>query len=120
MSRYLMFIKHSPDLRDEDVPASLHQEMGEFVAENLKNGRLLDTAGLRPEAEGTQIRSKRGRLTFTDGPFTETKEVIGGYALVEAASKEEAVDLATKFMEIHLRHWPEFEGACEVRALDGG
>jgi hypothetical protein len=120
MSRYLMFIKHSPDLRDEEVPQSLHEEMGEFIAENVKNGRLVDTAGLRPEAEGKQIRLARGKLTVTDGPFTETKEVIGGYALVEAPSLQEAVDLATKFMAIHLRHWPEFEGACDVRPLDGG
>ena len=120
MSRYLMFIQHSPNLNDEEVPQSLHEEMGEFIAENQKNGRLIDTAGLRPEAEGAQIRLARGKLTVTDGPFTETKEVIGGYALVEAQSKQEAVDLATKFMAIHLRHWPAFEGACVVRPLDGG
>jgi hypothetical protein len=55
----------------------------------------------------------------TDGPFTETKEVVGGYALVQARSTEEATELARKFMDIHRRHWPEFEGACEVRPLDG-
>ena len=120
MSRYLIFIQHSPDLRADEVPQSLQEAMGEFIAENLKNGRLVDTAGLRPEAEATQVRLARGKLTVTDGPFTEAKEVIGGYALVEARTKKEAVDLATEFMEIHRRHWPGFEGACVVRAHDQG
>jgi hypothetical protein len=114
-----MFIKHSPDLRVDEVPQSLQEAMGEFVAEHLKNGALIDTAGLRPEAEGKQVRLARGKLTVTDGPFTESKEVIGGYALVEARSQQEAVDLATRFMDLHRRHWPEFEGACDVRPLDG-
>jgi hypothetical protein len=120
MSRYLMFIKVSPDLRPEDLPPSLLEEMGEFLTESLKNGVLVDTAGLKPEAEGKQVRAARGKLTVIDGPFTESKEVIGGYALVEASSKQEAVDFARKFMDLHLRHWPEFEGTCEVRPLDGG
>jgi hypothetical protein len=58
------------------------------------------------------------KLAVTDGPYTEAKEVIGGYALVETRSKEEAIEVATTFMDIHRRHWPEFDGACEVRGLD--
>jgi hypothetical protein len=54
----------------------------------------------------------------SDGPFTEAKEVVGGYALVEVKSKEEARQVARQFMEIHLAHWPEFEGECEVRPLE--
>ena len=120
MPRYMMLITHSEDLRTESIPQSLHDEMGEFVTENLKRGVLIDTNGLRPTSESTRVRQSRRKLTVTDGPFTEAKEVVGGYALVEVGSKKEAVDLATKFMEIHLRHWPEFEGACEVRPIDGG
>ena len=55
---------------------------------------------------------------MTDGPFTEAKEVVGGYALIEVKSKEEAREVARPFMEIHLTHWPAFEGECEVRPLD--
>ena len=55
---------------------------------------------------------------MTDGPFTESKEIIGGYALVEVASKEEAMKVAHQFMELHRVHWPEFECECEVRQLD--
>jgi hypothetical protein len=119
MPRYMMFITHSDDLRVESVPQSLHEEMGAFVSENLRKGVLIDTNGLRPTSEATRVRQSRRRLTITDGPFTEAKEVVGGYALIDVGSKQEAIDLATRFMEIHLRHWPEFEGACEVRPLDG-
>jgi hypothetical protein len=119
MPRYMIFIKHSEDIRDQDIPRSLHDEMGEFVSENQKSGALIDTAGLTATSKAKRVRLSRGKLTVTDGPFTETKEVVGGYALVRARSTEEATELARKFMDIHRRHWPEFEGACEVRPLDG-
>ena len=120
MSRYMLFITHSESVRSDDVPASLNDAMGEFVTENMKRGILLDTAGLRPTAEGTRVRSSGGKLKVTDGPFTETKEIVGGYAIIEAGSTKEAVDLAKQFMELHRVHWPQFEGACEVRQIDAG
>ena len=119
MSRYMMFITHSEHHSDQPIPQPLLDAMGEFVGENLKSGVLIDTAGLEPTSKATRIRSSRGKLTTTDGPFTETKEVVGGYAVIEARSREEAVELATKFMELHRIHWPEFECACEVRAIEG-
>lgn len=119
MPRYMIFIKHSEDIRDQDIPRSLHDEMGEFVRENSKSGALIDTAGLTATSKAKRVRLSRGKLTVTDGPFTETKEVVGGYALVQARSTDEATELARQFMDIHRRHWPEFEGACEVRPLDG-
>jgi hypothetical protein len=59
-----------------------------------------------------------GKLKVSDGPFTEAKEVVGGYAFVETTSKEQALELARDFMELHRKHWPEFEGECEVRPLE--
>ena len=55
---------------------------------------------------------------MTDGPFTETKEVVGGYAMCEFASRDEAMKMAREFMELHRLHWPAFEGECEVRPLE--
>ena len=55
---------------------------------------------------------------MTDGPFTEAKEIVGGYALVEVKSRDAALDVARQFMELHRVHWPEFEGECEVRPLE--
>ena len=118
MKKYMMFIIHKELGTDVKPPQSLYDAMGEFVNEGFKSGRLVDTAGLRPTKEGKRIRSHNGKLSFTDGPFTEAKEVVGGYAVVKAESPKEAEELATKFMEIHRVHWPEFDCACEVRALD--
>ena len=91
--------------------------MGGFVSEGFKSGALKDTAGLRPTAEGFRVRSSGGQLKVSDGPFTEAKEVVGGYALVEAPSREEAMKIARDFMELHRVHWPAFVGECEVRPV---
>ncbi|HWN17509.1 MAG TPA: YciI family protein [Gemmatimonadales bacterium] len=117
--KYLMLIKHSESYRNQAIPQALMDAMGEFVGEGLKSGVLKDTAGLRPTSEGFRVRSSKNRLKVTDGPFTETKEIIGGYALIEVASREEALKTARQFMELHRVHWPEFEGECEVRPLEG-
>ena len=115
--RYMMFIKHAEDYKMEEVPQSLFGAMEEFVGEAMKNGTMVDTAGLEPTAKGKKVRLSGGKLTVIDGPFTETKEVVGGYAIVEAKSYEEAMTLATRFMELHRIHWPAFVGECEVRPL---
>jgi hypothetical protein len=116
--KYLMLIKHSENYGNEAPPQALMDAMGEFVTESFKSGVLKDTAGLKPTAEGFRIRSSKNRLTVSDGPFTETKEVVGGYALAEFASREEAMKLAREFMELHRLHWPAFEGECEVRPVE--
>jgi hypothetical protein len=81
----------------------------------MKSGVLTDTAGLRPTLETATVRLSRGRVSVTDGPFTEAKEVIGGYALINARSRTEAIAIVTTFVDIHRRSWPEFECACEPR-----
>jgi hypothetical protein len=116
--RYMMFIKHTENYKMEDVPQSLFDAMGEFVGEAMKNGSIIDTAGLQPTAKGRKVRLSGGKLNVIDGPFIETKEVIGGYALIEAKSDDEALTLAKRFMDLHRIHWPAFEGECEVRPLE--
>lgn len=116
--RYMMFIKHTETYRMEEVPQSLFAAMGEFVGEAMRSGSMVDSAGLQPTANAKRVRLAGGKLTVTDGPFAETKEVVGGYALVEAKSYDEAMVLATRFMDLHRIHWPAFEGECEVRPLE--
>jgi hypothetical protein len=113
-----MFIKHTEDYAGKKAPASLYQAMGEFVGAALKSGQMVEAAGLMPTTHGTRVKLKGGKLTTTDGPFTESKEIVGGYAIIDAKSKTEALELATKFMELHRIHWPEFEGECEMRPLE--
>jgi len=116
--KYMMFIKHDESYRSQAIPQGLLDAMGKFVDESFKSGILKDTAGLKGTADGFRIRSSGGKLSVTDGPFAEAKEVVGGYALVEVGSREEAMKVATQFMELHRVHWPEFDGVCEVRPLE--
>jgi hypothetical protein len=82
----------------------------------IKAGRMLDSGGLMPVSTGAQVRIADGKLSVIDGPFVETKEMIGGYAIFELRDKEEAVALAIEFMQLHKKHMPGWEGTCEVRA----
>jgi len=98
------------------VPSErLMADMGRFMDELTREGVMIDTAGLRPTAEGVRVRLRRGKLSMTDGPFTETKEVIGGYAILEVTSKAHAIELTKRFLEVHGDEW---NIECEVRQLD--
>lgn len=90
-------------------------EMGKLMDELTTAGVMIDTAGLRPTKEGARVRWNKGKLSMTDGPFTETKEVIGGYALLECTSKKHAIEVTKRFLEIHGNEW---NIECEVRQLD--
>jgi hypothetical protein len=116
--RYMMFIKHTEDYRNAEVPASLYEEMGKFIEEATRKGNFVSGAGLQPTSAGTRVTLKGGKITVVDGPFTESKEIVGGYSIIDAKTREEALDLATRFMELHRTHWPAFEGECEMRPLE--
>jgi hypothetical protein len=113
--RYMMFIKHTDDYRGKQIPPGLSDAMGEFIGDYSKQGKFIDGAGLTSSHRGKKVQLRKGRLNVVDGPFTETKELVGGYAIIDADSDAEALDIATKFMDLHRVHWPEFEGECEVR-----
>lgn len=113
--RYMMLIKSSESYRPEDVPPSMYQAMDGMIEEMRKNGNWVDGAGLQRTPSGRRLRLEKGKISVTDGPFVETKEVIGGYAIIDAKSREEALDIARRFMELHRDHWPAFEGELEVR-----
>lgn len=119
MPRYMLFITHSEHYRNQAIPKALNDAMGEFINENQKNGVLVDTNGFAPTSAATTVRLSRGKLSVKDGPYAEAKEVIGGYAIVQTLGKQEAIDLATAFVDLHRIHWPEFECACEVRPIEG-
>ncbi|MEX1256571.1 MAG: YciI family protein [Gemmatimonadota bacterium] len=118
--RFMTLIKHPKDYEGQQVPPALYEAMGKFVEEYAKKGAFLDGAGLKPLTQATRVRLAGGKIQVVDGPFAEAKEVVGGYALCELETREEAVELATRFMELHRTHWPEFEGECELRPLEDG
>ena len=101
------------------VPPSPEEmaKMGKLIEEGMKGGWLVSTEGCLPSTNGARVRLSGGKLTVTDGPFTESKEVIGGWAILETDSKAEAVRVATEFMELHRKYWPGFDGESEVRPM---
>lgn len=116
--KFLMMIKHAESTQPFQPPKSLMDAMEGFVTEGFTKGWLKDTAGLKPTKEGRRIRQKSGKLTVVDGPFTEAKEIVGGYAIVETPTKAEALEIAHRFMELHRIHIPDFECESEVRPAD--
>jgi hypothetical protein len=115
--KYLTFIRHSESYRESPPPAALMEAMGTFVQKSLKEGTLVDTGGLLPSKEGARVRLANGKITVTDGPFSESKEIIGGWAILNTETKAEAMRIAIEFMELHRKHWPAFEGESEVRPM---
>ncbi len=93
----------------------LMADMGQLMTEMTEDGTLLDTAGLRPTSDGKRVRLSHGKQTVSDGPFTESKEVIGGYALLQADSMEHALQLTKRFLDVHGDEW---EVECELRQID--
>ena len=94
----------------------LMADMGRLIEEMTREGTLVDTAGLRPSAEGVRVRLRGGQIATIDGPFTESKEVIGGYAVLEAGSMEHALELTRRFLAVHGDSW---DLECEVRQMEG-
>jgi hypothetical protein len=104
----------------EDVgapPPQFHEAMGRYIAEVAASGRLVSMGGLLPSASGAQVRASGGEVVVTHGPFTEATELVGGYAVFQVDSKEEAVRMATDFVRLHIEQWPGWEGASEVREI---
>ncbi|HVY83714.1 MAG TPA: YciI family protein [Caulobacterales bacterium] len=99
-------------------PPALMEAINRLAEEATKAGVFLGTGGLLPSAiNGARVRIDNGKLTVTDGPFTEAKELVGGYAMFQVNSKQDVMTWATRFMELHRKHWPEWEGETEVRQM---
>jgi hypothetical protein len=115
--KFMGMVKSAESYRNGPPPAAMMEAMGKFVEEAMRAGVVRETAGLLPSSSGTRFRISGGKLTITDGPFSEAKEVVGGYAIYEVKSKEEAIDWSTRFMELHRKYWPEWEGESELRQI---
>ena len=101
-------------------PQAMIDAIEELTEREIAAGRMLARGGLMPTAMGgARMESRRGQLKLTDGPFAETKEVLGGFAIFEFATREEALASLSSFMELHHEHWPEWEGFCEMRPMFG-
>jgi hypothetical protein len=111
--RFMMIVKSAE--RSGPPPKALMDAIAKLAEEATKAGEMIESGGLASTATGARVRLSGGKVTVTDGPFTEAKEVFGGYAVFELKSKQEAVEAAVGFMELHKQLWPEWEGETEVR-----
>ena len=117
--RFMILVKANKDSEAGVLPAEeMIATMADFHEELSKAGVLLDANGLRASSKGWRIKWSKGKRTIVNGPFTEAKEVVGGYAIVNAKDRQDAEQFARQFMEVHKEHWPAFEGECEVRPLE--
>ena len=115
--QFMMIVKHVEN--QGPPPKALMDAIAKLAEEESKTGTMLGSGGLQGTGLGARVRLSGGKVTVLDGPFTEAKEVIGGYAQFELKSKEEAVQSAVHFMELHKKHWPGWEGETEVRQMYG-
>lgn len=115
--RFMMLVKAAEN--SGPPPKALMDAIGKMAEEATKAGLMIQSGGLAPTAMSSRVRLSRGKLTTIDGPFAESKEVIGGFAVFEFKSREEAIESAVNFMELHRQHWPGWDGETEVRQIFG-
>jgi len=112
--RFMFIVKSS---HPGPPPPKLIEAMHKLADREIKAGRMLSNGGLMPLATGAQVRVYGGKLSVVDGPFIETKEVIGGYAIFELEDRQAAMASATEFMQLHKDLFPGWEGTCEIRTF---
>jgi hypothetical protein len=117
--RFMMIVKADPTFEAGGPPnPALIAAIGKLSEEMTRSGVLLQSGGLLPSSKGARVRVSGGKMSVTDGPFVETKELIGGFAILEAASKEEAIRLGKQFMQLHVDVLGQsYEGTLEVRPM---
>ena len=117
--RYMMMIKADKNY-EAGTPPSMEMlaAVGAYSERMMRAGVILEVGGLLPSSKGARVRAGGGKLTVTDGPFSEAKELIGGYAIAQAESREAAIKLAKDFMQLHVDVLgPTYEGECEIRQM---
>jgi hypothetical protein len=108
----MRFLSIYKSVETNEPPTQAEMErMGKLIEEGMKAGYLLGVEGCLPTAKGARVRLDQGRVTVVDGPFTEAKEVVGGFAILQAASKAEAIEYVRKFLFV------AGDGECEVREI---
>jgi hypothetical protein len=116
--RYMFIVKGSENFAASGPPpAALIEAIEKLGEEAARTGRMVSFGGLKPTSSGARMRITDGKIVTTDGPFTESKEVIGGFSIFNLASKEEALEEARRFTELHRVHWPHWEGEIEIRLM---
>ncbi len=120
--RFISMVKATKESEAGTPPdPKLMEAIGKSAMELMQSGKFLEMGGLLPSMFGARVKASGGKVTVVDGPFAEFKELIGGYAIFEVASKEEAVEIARGFMQLHIDVLGSgYEGECELRQMAPG
>jgi len=113
--RFMVLVKGCEDMGPP--PQAFLDAVARAADEATRAGKLIDTGGLYPSAAGAVVSVRKGALNVKDGPFSESKELVGGWGVVEAQSKEDAVQGVVELLELHRKYWPGWEGEAEVRQM---
>ena len=113
--RFMIMVKSAENAGPP--PMALMEAIGKLGEEATRAGVMVETGGLLPSAMGARVRLSAGKLVVIDGPFTESKELIGGYAVYDLTSMQEAIEWTSRFMQLHKEHWPGWEGESEIRQM---
>lgn len=118
MARFMGFVRMEEGVGTP--PQALFEAMDKYIGEQASKGVFLDGGGLFGTADAVNYISKGGEVTRVDGPYAEAKEVVGGWAIMEYPSLEEAVADQKTFAELHATHWPEVTVVSTLRQISGG
>jgi hypothetical protein len=113
--RYMMLVRSVAP--PGPPPAPFLAAIGKLSDENMRNGKLTGGGQFGGADASARVRLAGGKIGVTDGPFSEAKEVIGGYAILEYSDKEAALEGCAEFLELHRQHWPGWEGEIEMRPI---
>ena len=113
--RYMCLMKSSES--NGETPPAVYEALAEYDRGGRATGILIDSLGLLPSVAGMIVSLVDGNIKAVDGPFTEAKELVGGYAVIEVHTREEALELGRRLMQLHKDNWPGFEGSVEIRQI---
>lgn len=114
--RYMMLVRHG---NQGSAPQAFNDQMAKLSEDAIKSGQFVAGGALGGPAQSALVRLANGKVKVIDGPFSEAKEVIGGFAILEFKTKEEALESTVSFMELHNKYWPGWQGETEMRQLLG-
>jgi hypothetical protein len=115
--RFMMLVKTAES--SGPPPKALMEAIADLGEQAKQAGTMVITGGLAPTAASTRVRLSQGKITAIDGPFAETREVVGGFAIFNFTSKQQAIESALQFMELHKKHWPGWQSETEIRQVFG-
>jgi hypothetical protein len=115
--RFMMLVKSAEN--SGPPPKELMEAIFKDAEKATKAGAMIESGGLKPSALSARVQLRGGKVSAIDGPFSEAKEVVGGFAIFEFKSMKEAVESATDFMELHRKYWPGWQGETEIRPMFG-